>query len=158
MRSLCVHNFQSKREGRYCGKSGKVSGMYCGKFIARSHFTLCLYTRVPLPHPLTHTGWYHGSTHIDTNFFFEVGHRSNLSPLTPLSAILPPLLLFCFFFTATTAAVLLFLRRPAVATGASSSFLLLVLRRRCCWCFFFFSTSSSSSFVQYGFDDSYIYI
>ena len=31
MRSLCVHNFQSKREGMYYRKSGKVSGMYCGK-------------------------------------------------------------------------------------------------------------------------------
>ena len=90
--------------------------------------------------------------------FFEVGRRSNLLPLTPLSAILPPLLLLCFFFTATAAAVLLFLRRPAVATGSSSSPLHLLLRRCCCWCFFFFSTSSSSSFVQYGFDDSYIYI
>ena len=28
-----VLNFQSKREGLYCWKSGKVSGMYCGKFI-----------------------------------------------------------------------------------------------------------------------------
>ena len=116
-----------------------------------------LYTRVPLPLPLAHIGWYHGSTHTDTNFFFEVGRRSNLLPLTPLSAILPPLLLLCFFFTATAAAVLLFLRRPAVSTGSSSSPLHLLLRRSCCWCFFFFSTSSSSSFVQYGFDDSYIY-
>ena len=102
-----------------------------------------LYTRVPLPLPLTHIGCYHGSTHTDTNFFFEVGRRSNLLPLTPLSAILPPLLLLCFFFTATAAAVLLFLRRPAVSTGSSSSPLHLLLRRCCCWCFFFFSTSSS---------------
>ena len=145
----------------YCGKSGKVSGMYCGKFIARCQKirgksggdVASWKTRVTL----THIGWYHGSTHIDTNFFFEVGRRSNLSPLTPLSAILPPLLLFCFFFTATTAAVLLFLRRPAVATGSSSP-LRLLLGRCCCWCFYLFSTSSSSSFVQYGFADSHIYI
>ena len=33
-------------------------------------------TRVPLPLPLPlpHIGWYHGSTHTDTNFFFEVGN------------------------------------------------------------------------------------
>nr|XP_023892443.1 TMV resistance protein N-like [Quercus suber] len=106
MRSLYVHNFQSKREGMYCGKSGKVSGMYCGKFIARWRQ---LYTRVPLP--LTHIRWYHGSTHTDTNFFFEVSNKPNLSPLTPLLAMLSPLLLLCFFFTATAAAALLFLRR-----------------------------------------------
>ena len=33
MRSPYVHNFQSKREGMYWKKSGKVSGMYDGKFI-----------------------------------------------------------------------------------------------------------------------------
>ena len=150
----CVHSHffnESTREGMYCGKSGKVSGMYCGKFIARWRH---LYTPLPLPLPLPliHIGWYHGSTHTDTNFFFEVGRRSNLLPLTPLSAVLPPLLLLCFFFTATAAAALLLLhshrcRRSAfssppscrywcfffaaAAAGASSSFLLLLLHLLC---------------------------
>ncbi|XP_050277140.1 disease resistance protein RUN1-like [Quercus robur] len=106
--------------------------MYCGKFIARWRQ---LYTRVPLP--LKHIGWYHGSTHTDTNFFFRwaTDQICRLSPLSQpychrcccsASSSQPP----------TAAAVLLLLHRPAVATGSSSSLLrllLLLLRRRRCW-------------------------
>ena len=52
---------------------------------------------------------------------------SLVSPLTSLSAVLPPLLLLYFFFTTTAATALLFLRRLTVATGSSSSSLLLLV-------------------------------
>ena len=118
MRSLCVHNFQSKREGRYCGKSGKVCGMYCGKFIAR---------------------W--------TQTFFLKWAAVQICCLSLLSqpychccccsasSSQPPLPPFCFFFAAQLSLLVLLHRYTfffaAAAAGASSSFLLLLLLLLC---------------------------
>ena len=132
-----------KKKIIYCGKSGKVSGMHCGKFIARWRQ---LYTRLPLPLPLIHIGWYHGSTHTDTNLFFwsgpqikSVASHSSLSHIATAAAALlllhghrcrrsafssPPSCRYWFFFS--------------TATPSYSPLLLLVLLLLFYFFFFFF--------------------
>ena len=79
MRSLRVHNFQSKREGMYCGKSGKVSGMYCEKFI-KVYDPLRVVRKLEESQETTYTyemGWYHGSTHTDPTHYSSFSMRSH---------------------------------------------------------------------------------
>ena len=108
--------FSQKEKSCIVGKSGRVSGIYCGKFIARWRQ---LYTRVPLPLPLTHIGCYHGSTHTDNPllfFFKSVASHPSLSHVATAAAALlllhshrchcsalssPPSCRYWFFFTAT---------------------------------------------------------
>ena len=115
-------SMSQKREGLYCGKSGKVSDMYCGKFIARWRQ---LYTCVSLPLPLTHIGCYHGSTHTDNPplFFFKSGaSHPSLSHIAT-----------------TAAAALLLLHSHRCRCSAFSS------PPSCRYWFFFFTATPSSS-------------
>ena len=115
-------SMSQKREGLYCGKSGKVSDMYCGKFIARWRQ---LYTCVSLPLPLTHIGCYHGSIHTDNPplFFFKSGaSHPSLSHIAT-----------------TAAAALLLLHSHRCRCSAFSS------PPSCRYWFFFFTATPSSS-------------